>query len=58
MPDGGGGFGVRVDWIVVPAPRLFALPLGVGAPEVSPILLSASIVTLGVTFLAPSSTAA
>jgi acetyl esterase/lipase len=42
-------------WIVVPAPRMFVLPLGVVAPEVSPILLVAALVTLALTFLAPSS---
>jgi acetyl esterase/lipase len=42
-------------WIVVPAPRMFVLPLGVGAPEVSPLLLAAAIGTLGLTFFgAPS----
>src|SRR5688572_16297473 len=42
-------------WIVVPAPRMFLLPIGVGAPEISPLLLAGAIVTLALTVLAPSS---
>ncbi|MCM3880555.1 MAG: hypothetical protein ND807_10650, partial [Vicinamibacterales bacterium] len=30
-------------WIVVPVPEAWLLPLGVGAPEVSPVLLAASL---------------
>lgn len=33
-------------WIVVPAPHLWLLPLGIGAPEVSPLLLGASVIVL------------
>lgn len=34
-------------WIVVPAPTMALLPLGVGVPEVSPVLLVAALVTGG-----------
>src|SRR4029453_4936818 len=30
-------------WIVVPAPTALLLPLGVGSPELSPVLLCASL---------------
>jgi acetyl esterase/lipase len=30
-------------WIVIPVPEAWLLPLGVGAPEVSPVLLAASL---------------
>lgn len=33
-------------WIVIPAPNVWLLPLSVGAPEVSPILFAASVLTL------------
>jgi acetyl esterase/lipase len=33
-------------WIVIPAPNAWLLPLGVGVPEVSPILLAASVIAL------------
>jgi len=33
-------------WIVVPAPTIWLLPLGVGAPEVSPMLFGASALVL------------
>jgi acetyl esterase/lipase len=38
-------------WIVVPAPTLFLLPLGVGAPEVSPFLLLSQGILLGLALL-------
>ncbi|HIK19429.1 MAG TPA: alpha/beta hydrolase [Leptolyngbyaceae cyanobacterium M33_DOE_097] len=38
-------------WIVVPAPTLALLPLAVGAPEISPLLLIGNGVVLGVTLL-------
>ncbi len=34
-------------WIVIPAPNSFLLPLGVGAPEVSPFLLLSQGILLG-----------
>ncbi len=34
-------------WIVVPAPTFTLLPLGVGAPEISPVLLLANGILLG-----------
>src|SRR5688572_23400019 len=37
-------------WIVVPAPNMALLPLGVGAPELSPLLLGASVLLAGVAF--------
>lgn len=33
-------------WIVLPAPNLWVLPLGVGVPELSPILLAASVIVM------------
>lgn len=33
-------------WIVTPAPSVWLLPLAVGAPEVSPLLLAASVLVL------------
>ncbi|WP_416668562.1 alpha/beta hydrolase fold domain-containing protein [Egbenema bharatensis] len=33
-------------WIVIPAPTLFLLPLGVGAPEVSPWLIGVNAIAL------------
>jgi len=33
-------------WIVVPAPTLLLLPFGVGVPELSPLLLAASLIVL------------
>jgi acetyl esterase/lipase len=33
-------------WIVLPAPNLWLLPIGVGAPELSPILLAAAVLVL------------
>jgi hypothetical protein len=38
-------------WIVVPAPTLSLLPLGVGAPEVSPWLVLLNATALGVSLL-------
>nr|WP_278003481.1 alpha/beta hydrolase [Nodosilinea sp. TSF1-S3] len=38
-------------WIVVPAPTLLLLPLGVGAPEVSPFLLLGQGLLLGLALL-------
>ncbi|TVQ13433.1 MAG: alpha/beta hydrolase [Leptolyngbya sp. DLM2.Bin27] len=38
-------------WIVVPAPNLWLLPLGVGAPEVSPFLLLIQAILLGLALL-------
>ncbi|MDX2098279.1 MAG: alpha/beta hydrolase [Leptolyngbyaceae cyanobacterium bins.59] len=41
------GIGVFVSsWIVIPAPNRFLLPLGVGAPEVSPLLFLANGIAL------------
>ncbi len=34
-------------WIVLPAPTLFWLPLAVGAPEISPLLATISLILLG-----------
>lgn len=45
-------------WIVIPAPTFALLPLGVGAPEISPLLLVGNAVALTLAlFLAPSSAA-
>ena len=33
-------------WIVLPAPHLLLLPLAVGAPELSPLLLAMSLFVL------------
>jgi acetyl esterase/lipase len=33
-------------WIAIPAPNAWLLPLGVGVPEVSPLLLAASVIAL------------
>lgn len=38
-------------WVVVPAPTFFLLPLGVGAPEVSPFLLLGQGILLGLALL-------
>ncbi len=38
-------------WIVVPAPNFFLLPLGVGAPEISPFLLLGQGLLLGTVLL-------
>ena len=37
-------------WIVVPPPRPWLLPLAIGAPEFSPLLFGASVLTLLLTF--------
>ena len=37
-------------WISVPAPKVWLLPLGVGVPELSPILLALSAVVLAASF--------
>ena len=42
-------------WIVVPAPVLPLMPLGVGAPELSPILLLATLLFGGLTLFAQDS---
>lgn len=41
-----GGFFLSL-WIVIPAPTYFLLPLGVGAPEISPLLLILNAIALG-----------
>jgi acetyl esterase/lipase len=38
-------------WVLVPAPNLFLLPLGVGAPEVSPWLVGLNAIALLLTLL-------
>ncbi|HSM81470.1 MAG TPA: alpha/beta hydrolase [Nodosilinea sp.] len=42
-------------WIVIPAPTFWLLPLGVGAPEVSPFLLVGHGVVLALALLLPRS---
>lgn len=37
-------------WIVMPAPNVWLMPIGVGAPELSPILLIVSLLALLVSF--------
>ena len=39
------GFSLSL-WIVIPAPNMFLLPLGVGAPEVSPLLIIINTIAL------------
>lgn len=38
-------------WIVIPAPTFSLLPLGVGAPEISPLLLAGNLLLLGFSLL-------
>jgi acetyl esterase/lipase len=38
-------------WIVIPAPTFFLLPLGVGAPEISPLLFAGNTLLLGFSLL-------
>ena len=35
-------------WILIPAPNGFLLPLAVGAPEVSPLLLAGAVLLAGI----------
>lgn len=37
-------------WIAIPAPNVWLLPLGVGAPELSPVLLAVALLSLLVSF--------
>ena len=41
-------------WIVIPAPNMFLLPLGVGAPEVSPLLIIINAIALLLAVFVPT----